>query len=430
MSSTSWTSIVEPVIGRDDRVWVSDTTTYPYSAVCKIFSYWSDGSTTVGSGAMVGRNDVLTAAHNLYSPSHGGFAQEISVIPGMAGDDEPYGSYAGVRWSVPDDYTGSSDFEDDVGIVNIGSNIGDQTGWFGMSFNDSVNAYETSRLYNAGYPGDLYSGDYMYWSTGNVYSVSGNLVYYTDTIDTYGGHSGGPTWIELNGQPYIVIVHTFGVTATGRGGGTNLDDSEFRNLIRSWINEGDGSYTTGTTGADALSGTTGDDTIFASDGDDTVEGADGADMVYGNKGIDSVYGGGGADSVFGGQGDDLVRGDDGNDRVYGNRGADVVSGGAGADSVYGGQEDDTVYGGDGGDHVLGNKGDDLLYGDGPATSTGAGTDTIDGGDGTDTAVYLSDRSAYNLVRLADGGIQIGGFDIAYNVEYLRFADQTVATSTI
>ena len=47
---------------------------YPYTAVVSISVTWPDGTGSGGSGVMVGPNDVLTAAHMVYSAVHGGAA--------------------------------------------------------------------------------------------------------------------------------------------------------------------------------------------------------------------------------------------------------------------------------------------------------------------------------------------------------------------
>ena len=70
------------IIGTDDRILVSDTTIYPYSAVVRVaVDFNGDGIfDTAGSGAMIGANDVLTAGHLLWNPQYG-FAKNIMVMP-------------------------------------------------------------------------------------------------------------------------------------------------------------------------------------------------------------------------------------------------------------------------------------------------------------------------------------------------------------
>lgn len=38
---------------------------HPYAMVVNVVTTWSDNTRTQGSGVLVGRNDVLTAAHNV-----------------------------------------------------------------------------------------------------------------------------------------------------------------------------------------------------------------------------------------------------------------------------------------------------------------------------------------------------------------------------
>lgn len=208
----------------------------------------------------------------------------------------------------------------------------------------------------------------------------------------------------------------------------------------------------GNQGSDRLLGGSGADTIFggqndgpagsdgiARNGTETIEGGDGNDLLYGNMGADAVDGDAGDDTLYGGQDNDSLTGGDGADRLFGNLGNDNLTGGAGADILYGaagndrlvGRDDaDTMFGGDGADVLSGGLGDDLLYGDNAESSLFSGIDTIDGGEGIDTAVYLHARSNYTLAAVGLGGIQINGTEVLYNVEYLRFADGTYAVDSL
>jgi V8-like Glu-specific endopeptidase len=55
---------------------------YPYTAIVSISVTFPDGTATNGSGVMVGPNDVLTAAHVVYSAVHGGAATNVTVSAG------------------------------------------------------------------------------------------------------------------------------------------------------------------------------------------------------------------------------------------------------------------------------------------------------------------------------------------------------------
>jgi Ca2+-binding RTX toxin-like protein len=162
----------------------------------------------------------------------------------------------------------------------------------------------------------------------------------------------------------------------------------------------------------------------------------------------------------GGTGNDVIVGTDLNDDITGMSGDDNLSGGAGSDILFGddyldGTPDgvDTLWGGDGHDFLAGGYGNDFLYGgagddymhNGRSTArrSGSGTtavinitwpiafgggDTMDGGDGMDTAllsfegetghliVSIADTAAVNVITKS--GVAYGSLT---NVERMKIA---------
>ena len=104
------------------------------------------------------------------------------------------------------------------------------------------------------------------------------------------------------------------------------------------------------------------DTLVGGDGDDTIVGADGDDTISGQGGNDSLLGGAGNDSLLGGSGQDTLDGQAGNDTLDGQGGSD------------------TLFGGDGDDTFNFNP-------------NGSGVETIDGGDGLNTALAVGTNGA-------------------------------------
>ena len=84
---------------------------------------------------------------------------------------------------------------------------------------------------------------------------------------------------------------------------------------------------------------------------------------------------------------------------------------------------ENAIGGSGSDALRGNSGNNSLRGNG-------GNDQIDGGLGTDTVVFSGNRSAYTITWNGQIGTVVGpdGTDTITNVEFLQFADQTIAAA--
>ena len=68
-------------------------TGHPHSAVVHIEVTYPDGTQASGSGAVVGRNDVLTARHVIWAAERGGLATSITVTPARDGAAKPFGSF-------------------------------------------------------------------------------------------------------------------------------------------------------------------------------------------------------------------------------------------------------------------------------------------------------------------------------------------------
>ncbi|MEQ8816095.1 MAG: trypsin-like serine protease, partial [Thalassobaculum sp.] len=398
------------IIGTDDRTQVPDTTAFPNAAVVRIEIDWDgDGSYEGwGTGAMISPDDVLTAAHVLWNPTYG-YAQNVRVIPGIDVGSQPFGSVNSSTLHVSEQYqdlrtSGSqTQYQHDVGIINLGTSIGDSTGTFAIQAN-SGHGLIGSSVTTAGYPGDFSGGLAQYTASGSVvYSEYHDLIRFSDTIDVAGGQSGSPMWVSLDGQLTAV-----GVLA-GAGNSSNAGatiTSDYYNLISGWTG---GDITTGVTPGSVVAGTNSNDSIVGgNETSDTVSGLGGNDVLSGGGGGDVLSGGDGNDTMYGGFGDDLLLGGAGTDRLSGNTGNDTLSGGAGDDSLYSSNGFGLLVGGDGNDFLLSTGRDDVLSGgsgNDQLWATG-GDDTLYGGDGLDTlSGSLGNDSLY-----ADGGsdVLVGG----------------------
>ncbi|MEM9271904.1 MAG: hypothetical protein AAGA80_02910 [Cyanobacteria bacterium P01_F01_bin.143] len=200
-----------------------------------------------------------------------------------------------------------------------------------------------------------------------------------------------------------------------------------------------GNLILGTLGHDALFGSDGLDYILGLAGNDTLNGRENHDLILGGNGDDSLIGEAGSDFLFGGHGNDTLDGGDDDDHLYGGNGFDTIFGFAGNDILNGGTGDDSLNGGDGNDtfqssasientnflnvnldmmnivstnlhHVHSqmhgvfssidllltlHHGDSRL-GNSQIFNANVGNDTLDGGDGYDTADYTDLGQAVTL----------------------------------
>ncbi len=215
---------------------------YPYSSVVYIEATFPNGESYLGSGAVVGENDVLTASHVVYSSTRGGLAEDIDVYPGRDGSDSPFGSYDADSANYflvdqdGDDKVTAEESEDDVAILGFDSAFGNETDWFGLDPHGIPGNYNLT-----GYPG-LYAdstGPRMTNDFGYVTASANPDVYYYTGIESNPGNSGGPLWHSGDTRSMIVgVASTYGWAS---------DINSHYSEILGWIddndyllNEGDG----------------------------------------------------------------------------------------------------------------------------------------------------------------------------------------------
>lgn len=228
------TPVMEVVIGTDERQQISNTNEYPWSCIASLRITAADGSGWIGTGWLVGPRILLTAGHVVYMDDHGGWAQQIEVIPGRNGDNFPFGSCIATDFRSVQGWTQNRDSAFDYGVILLPADnrFGDQLGWFGYQVHtdDELSSYTVNI---SGYPGDKPTGT-QWWMSGTVKTVTDrNFVY---DIDTAGGQSGAPVWLSLEGDNgrYGIGVHTNG--ALSGNSATRIIQEVFDN-VSAWRNE-------------------------------------------------------------------------------------------------------------------------------------------------------------------------------------------------
>lgn len=207
---------LETVIGTDDRVQIDATDKYPWRMIAALELRPRAPQTAIyiGTGWLIGRRTLLTAGHCVYSQSDfDGWIGRINVSPGRNGDRFPFGTVRATGFSTLAKWMQTSDPDYDIGCIHLAEPIGERTGWFKIA--SMTDAELANRLLNvSGYPGDRGNGRLQFHHKNRVLHPAARRIYYD--IDTYGGQSGSPVWIQNSptAEPVAVGIHAYGVGGT------------------------------------------------------------------------------------------------------------------------------------------------------------------------------------------------------------------------
>ncbi|WP_207515559.1 trypsin-like serine peptidase [Longitalea luteola] len=226
-------SLSEVIIGTDERVRITPTTSFPWRAICALRITAQNGKTFLGTGFLISPRTVITAGHCVYLHAEGGWPRKIEVIPGLNDAARPYGSYVGTSFRSVTGWVSGKKREYDYGCIILPrtSRPGDRTGIFGFAVKDNaylLNAY----LNTAGYPGDK-GGNQQWFMVSKAKSVAPRIIYYE--IDTMGGQSGSPVWVKVGNSRLAVGIHTNGHISGNSA--TRIVQPVFTNL-QAWKNQG------------------------------------------------------------------------------------------------------------------------------------------------------------------------------------------------
>ena len=203
------TESAESIIGADQRVQVTGTTTYPARAVGLITLNGAHHCT----GWLISRDTVLTAGHCIHSGAGGTFFGGLRFFPGRSGTWSPYGSCVpragGLTTFVGWSRDGAE--EHDAGIIKLNCTIGDTTGWFGFWWQSA--SLDGTSTQVQGYPGDK---PMTHWRSNDFVRATETYQVFYDN-DTLGGMSGSPVWTNRPaGSPFCsgvcgMAIHAYGV---------------------------------------------------------------------------------------------------------------------------------------------------------------------------------------------------------------------------
>jgi V8-like Glu-specific endopeptidase len=215
------------IFGTDDRQYVSNTKTFPWSATGLVEATFGTEIRT-GTGAMVGNRTVLTCGHVVFDPKSQQGSKEIYFIPGKNGDQEPFGRCRVATLLTLEGWTHDADDNYDIALLILDNAVGPRTGYFQIAVEPET-FFTDQLLFSAGYPGDLGDGQYQYYGLGRSTGMDGNMILHT--LDSEPGQSGAPIWFGnmQNGTGRLVgvmkgILQTFeGVSVTESGIATRIN---------------------------------------------------------------------------------------------------------------------------------------------------------------------------------------------------------------
>lgn len=208
---------------------IESTATYHFSTYVKLFITYKDGYQAVASGTLIGQCVVITAGHCVYDKSHGGWISGVIAVPGYSNNYRPFGDCYGTQSYSWGGWTGSSNYNDDMGMIKLNRAIGNQTGTLGYGYNTDNSFFTGNTFHNMGYPAESpFSGEKLFYCYGNYDQATTGILYYNSP--NYGGNSGGATYNKTSGgNRYVYAVHSH-TTNDGRSGQTRVTSSKYNDI--------------------------------------------------------------------------------------------------------------------------------------------------------------------------------------------------------
>jgi Ca2+-binding RTX toxin-like protein len=431
---------------------------YPVSAVAYIWARWGSYAAT-GTGFLVGRNDVVTAAHVIFDINRGGLANEVRVYPSYDPDEPNTAFFTPAYYHYYPDFDPdgdglliSGDFnrptyagtERDVALLTMSNAIGDTYGWFGIDGN-----FLGGNVGVIGYPA-VYNRQPMYDSGSITRNSVDNYYRVNADLEINGGNSGGPIYYDYGSGVYAVGVVSTRIGASALGGHTwwllneIANNDGFIGGANASVIGGAGAdrlfgipttrLMQGLGGNDALNGGVSAETLEGGDGDDTIEGAAAADRIDGGAGYDvASYRNSGSGVSVSLASNNGWSGDATGDVLVS---IESLMGSPLADVLVGNNDHNIIEGGFGGDVIQGQGGNDWVSyeyaGAGIAVNLAVTVDSGWAGDATGDDITTIENirgSAYGDYLYGDSGANILRGDAGGDVLYGGGNSDTIYYST-
>jgi V8-like Glu-specific endopeptidase len=194
------------------------STDWPWSAIVRLTVNFPNAPFTYyGTGVMVGRNDVLTAAHLVYSPVWG-HANSVIVTPAYTPEldfGSRYGSYHALVQIADTQFDPNGDgilasgnngpglfgAERDVALLALRTPLGDRTGWMEID-----PTFRAGWAHLSGYP-DVYGYERLTDDVAQAFDAASDSYTHISNFEVHRGNSGGPVWhYDSLGRPAVVAI--------------------------------------------------------------------------------------------------------------------------------------------------------------------------------------------------------------------------------
>ena len=206
-------TILESILGDiDRRKQILETELLPWRMIGSLEIVSQNGLPYVGTGWFIAPRTVITAGHCVFDPVElGGWARQITVIPGRNGDAvTPFPTETSTRFSTTDRWLDAQDPDFDYAAIHLDTDLAATVGTFGVGVLPDEELKD--RLVNvSGYPVSPGNGREQYFHANRVKALTARRLFYD--IDTLGGQSGSPVWTYMDGEedPIVIGIHAYGV---------------------------------------------------------------------------------------------------------------------------------------------------------------------------------------------------------------------------
>lgn len=220
----------EDVIGVDTRAPVTNTTLYPWRAICSLLITAADNSTWLGTAWFISPRTLITAGHCVHIkrsgvPGRDGWVRSVQVMAGRNGASLPFGSVTSTVFRSVGGWINDGDRGFDYGAIILPTPLGSTVGWLGLGvYTDGELRSLVGNI--TGYPKDKPPGT-QWFDARRVADVDGRQVFYE--TDTFEGQSGGPVYRAIGEQRFAFGVHAYGGTKSNAG--TRITPEVFNNMV-------------------------------------------------------------------------------------------------------------------------------------------------------------------------------------------------------